>query len=268
MPQDKPRPPEPRPRNILEFTKLARPRVIAHRGLSGLYPENTLVAFRKAMELSVDMIELDVLLSRDDEVVVIHDDTLDRTTSGRGPVAERTLSELKQLDAGSWFASEFREERLPLLADVFDLVGDRSLLNVEIKTEAVTDRSEGGVVDRVLRLIRERGFGERVVISSFDPRALHHARELDPKIARATLYNEDMHEGKTPSEILAETDSASFNLSRRRVNESIVAECHGMDKLVLVYTVNGVADMQRMISMGVDGLFTDRADLMLKLLGS
>lgn len=268
MPQDRPHPPGPRPRTLEEFATLDRARVIAHRGLSGLYPENTLVSFRKAMELGVDMMELDILLSRDDQLIVIHDETLDRTTSGRGRVRDKSLRELERLDAGSWFASEFRDERLPTLGDVLDLVGDESLLNVEIKTEAVTDRREGGIVERTIRLIHDRGFGERVVISSFDPRALHHSREIDPKIPRATLYNRDFHSGKAPAEIIAETDSASLNLSRRQVNETIVKQCHDQGKLVLVYTVNGVADMQRMISMGVDGLFTDRADLMLKLLGS
>ncbi len=214
------------------------------------------------------MIELDILLSRDDGLVVIHDDTLDRTTSGKGPVRDKTIAELKQLDAGSWFASDFRAERVPALSDVFDLVRDGVLLNVEIKIEAVTDRVEGGIAERTIRLIREREFGERVILSSFDPRALRHAREIDPGIARATLYNKDLHEGKTPAEILEETGSVSLNLSRREVSEAVVRECHDSSGLVLVYTVNGVAEMQRMISMGVDGLFTDRADLMLELLGS
>ena len=245
---------------------LDRPRVIAHRGFSGLYPENTLLAFRKALELGVDMIELDILLSRDDELVVIHDDTLDRTTSGEGPVRDNSLSELVQLDAGSWFASEFRAERLPTLAQVFDLVEDRVLLNVEIKGEAVTDRARGGIAERTIRLIRERQFDDRAIISSFDPRALHHAREIDPKIARATLYNRELHRGKNPTEILEDTSSRSFNLSRNQVNEDIVRECHREGRPVLVYTVNGVAEMQRMIAMGVDGLFTNRPDLMLGLL--
>ena len=244
---------------------LERPRVIAHRGFSGLYPENTLVAFRKAMELGVDMIELDILLSRDDELVVIHDDTLDRTTSGSGPVRDKSISELTQLDAGTWFASEFRAERLPRLSEVFDLVEDRVLLNVEIKGEAVTGRVRGGIAERTIRLIREREFGARTILSSFDPRALHHAREIDSEIARATLYNRELHRGKNPTEILAETSSTSFNLSRNQVNEDIVAECHRKGSAVLVYTVNGVAEMQRMIAMGVDGLFTNRPDLMLQL---
>lgn len=242
------------------------PGVIAHRGLSGLCPENTIAAFRRALDLGVDMIELDVLLSADDQLMVVHDDTLDRTTDGSGPVRALNHAQLKQLDAGGWFAGEFVGERIPILPEVLELVGDRTLLNVEIKDEAVTDQVEGGITHRVIRLLRDNGFGDRVLLSSFDPRALLHARELDPDIPRGSLSNPRIQSIRNPIEILEDTGAASLNLSRDQVNETIVAKCHQMRRAVLVYTVNEVDEMQRMISMGVDGLFTDRADVMLELI--
>ena len=242
------------------------PGVIAHRGLSSLCPENTIAAFRRALDLGVDMIELDVLLSADDQLMVFHDDTLDRTTDGSGPVRALNHAQLKQLDAGGWFADEFVGERIPILLEVLELIGDRTLLNVEIKDEAVTDQVEGGITHRVIRLLRDNGFGDRVLLSSFDPRALLHARELDPDIPRGSLANPRIQSISNPIEILEDTGASSLNLSRDQVNETIVAKCHQMRRAVLVYTVNEVDEMQRMIAMGVDGLFTDRADVMLDLI--
>src|SRR3972149_9393656 len=108
--------------------------VIAHRGFSGQAPENTLASFKKARELGSDMIELDVRFSKDGHMVVMHDDTLDRTTNGRGKVADYTLKELKQLDAGSWFAPQFSDERIPNLNEVLELAKGKILVNIEIGT--------------------------------------------------------------------------------------------------------------------------------------
>jgi glycerophosphoryl diester phosphodiesterase len=109
--------------DIVEFLELGgRTRVIAHRGFSGVAPENTLVAIRRGIEIGADMAEIDVTLSKDGYVVVIHDETLDRTTNGTGPVSDATLEELQRLDAGSWFAPEFAGEKIPTLGEVLDLV--------------------------------------------------------------------------------------------------------------------------------------------------
>lgn len=127
--------------------------VIAHRGFSGQAPENTLASFQKAVELGSDMIELDVRFSKDGQVVVIHDDTIDRTTNGRGKVADYTLKELKQFDAGSWFAPQFSGERIPTLKEVLELVKGKVLVNIEIKDESpgqykITDLAERGLCKR------------------------------------------------------------------------------------------------------------------------
>src|SRR5690625_6609337 len=118
-----------------------KPLIIAHRGASGNAPENTLAAFQLAVEEGADGIELDVHLSKDGELVVIHDDTLDRTTNGTGRVQDKDLDELKTYDAGSWFDSKFASERIPLLQEVIDILPDDVFLNVEIKNSP-TVRSE------------------------------------------------------------------------------------------------------------------------------
>jgi len=249
-------------------TEAARPRVIAHRGFSGVAPENTLAAIQKAIDLGADMAEIDVLLSRDRRVVVIHDATVDRTTDGRGPVADLSLKELRHLDAGSWFSDEFAGEKLPTLAEVLDLVRGRILLNVEIKTEAVTSEIEGGIVERVLRLIAERQMDDQVMLSSFDPEALRQARQLDASIRTATLYNKKLHRGMGPLEIMAAVGSNGFNLSARQLDADILRVCHRQRRPVAVYTVDEPAKMKRLIAMGVDAIFTNRPDRMLELLAA
>ena len=110
--------------------------VVAHRGCSGRAPENTIAAFEMALEQGSDMIECDVRLTKDEEVVVFHDRALDRTTNGKGPVEQRTLEELKRLDAGSWFSSKFSGERIPTLSEVLHLLEGRAFLNIELKTDS------------------------------------------------------------------------------------------------------------------------------------
>ena len=250
-------------RPIEDFMKLGGPtRVIAHRGFSGAAPENTLAAFEKAIEVGADMFELDVLLSRDGRVVVIHDDTLDRTTDGEGKVAAFTLAEIKKLDAGSWFSAEFAGERIPTLEEALRLAKGRILVNVEIKTEAVGH----GVVAKALEIIDELDMKDTVVISSFNPTALAKARELDPDIRTASLFNTELQKGMSPEAVMAEVGSNGFNLSRRQVDAGIVATCHRLERPVAVYTVNEINEMERLIDLGVDAIFTDRPDRLLRVL--
>ena len=233
-----------------------------------LAPENTLAAFRAAIELGPDMIELDVTLTRDGEPVVIHDDTLDRTTDGMGPVQAGTLAELRALDAGSWFSEEFAGERIPTLAEVLELVRGKVLLNVEIKEEVVTERIEGGITERVIQLLHELQMAGDVVLSSFEPRALEHARQIDAGIVRASLFNEGLHAGMGPIEVMDAVGARIFSPSKKELTSAIVAECHEHERLVTVYTVNEPDEMRRMIELGLDGLFTDRADVMLAVVRS
>ncbi|HVS63431.1 MAG TPA: glycerophosphodiester phosphodiesterase family protein [Thermoanaerobaculia bacterium] len=258
-----------RPRTIEESLVLGRRTlVIGHRGASGLAPQNTLPAFERAIELGVDMVELDVQLSRDGELVVIHDPDLDATTDGAGPVAAQALDALTRLDAGSWLAPEWTGTRIPTLRQVLERVAREVLVNVEIKTEAVTDAVEPGVESRIAEVVRALGLEERVIVSSFDPRALEHLRQLAPEIATASLYNRSLHRGRSPIEIMDAVGSRAFNLSRRQVRRRAVEHCHRHGRPVGVYTVNEPSEMRMLVEMGVDALFTDRPDLLIDVLAS
>lgn len=169
----------------MEQFYLDRPLNFAHRGASHEAPGNTLAAFLLAADLGADGIELDVQLSRDGELVVIHDFTLDATTDGQGLVADAALAELKRLDAGSWFDPAFAGQRIPTLQEVIDAVGHRLLLNVELKTAHLGD---DGLAAAVVRLLEVNHLLDRVVVSSFNPLAVWRVRRLNPWITTGLLY--------------------------------------------------------------------------------
>lgn len=237
---------------------------IAHRGFSGAAPENTLAAFEKAIDAGAEMFELDVLLSRDGHVVVIHDATVDRTTDGEGEVGKLTLAQLRALDAGAWFSREFEGERIPTLEEALLLARGRILVNVEIKTEAVGR----GIVEKTLQVIERLGMRDQVVISSFDPRALERVRELDETLVTASLFNARLQKGLSPGEVMDRVGSQGFNLSKRQVHPSIVEACHALGRPVAVYTVDDPDEMKRLIALGVDAIFTNRPDRLLTLTDS
>jgi glycerophosphoryl diester phosphodiesterase len=166
------------------------PLVIAHRGDSAHRPENTVVSFVSALEAGADLIELDVQLTGDGHVVVIHDPTVDRTTNGRGRVADMTLGELRVLSAGypARFGATYTGERVPTLPEALGLMRERARVMVEIKPDAVTDDADGGIEARTLAAVRKAGMEKDVAVISFDRRALNRFREQGPEIARGHLF--------------------------------------------------------------------------------
>ncbi|HVR69388.1 MAG TPA: glycerophosphodiester phosphodiesterase family protein [Vicinamibacteria bacterium] len=164
--------------------------IIAHRGDSAHRPENTLAAFASALELGVELVELDVQLSHDGAVVVIHDPSVDRTTGGSGRVREMTLGELRRLSAGypSRYGAAFAGERIPTLAEVLGLVRDRARAMIEIKSDAVTSDAEGGIEALAIAEVRRAGMEKDVALISFDRRALVRCRGLAPEIARGHVF--------------------------------------------------------------------------------
>ena len=240
----------------------AQIRVIAHRGLSGRAPENTLTAIRRAIEVGADMVEIDVTLSSDKHVVVIHDETLDRTTNGSGEVGEHSLSELKELDAGAWFNPEFAGEHLPTLDEVLREVDGRILLNVEIKSEAVAR----GVVPLVASEIRELGMIDQVVVSSFSPEALRQMHEAAPEITTAVLYNTKFHTGLDAVDIVTELGASVFNIKRQRLTRKMLRRCRENGIPVGVYTVNEPRRLRRLVKRGIGAIFTDHPDRLIEIL--
>jgi glycerophosphoryl diester phosphodiesterase len=251
-------------RTIEEFLRLGeRPRVIAHRGFSGKAPENTLAALRAAIDVGADMVEIDVGMTREGIVMLMHDETLDRTTDGHGLLSATPYDDVRKLDAGGWFSPEYAGEQVPTLEEALDLVNGKILVNIEIKKEAVTDMVEGGVANKVLDLVRRVDMLDRVILSSFEPKALKHARRLEPRVKTASLYDPDVHRGMSPIQVMQDADSSGFNVSERRLSKKMIKECQRYGRPLSVYTANDEGTMRRLIAMGVHGLFTDHPDLLI-----
>jgi glycerophosphoryl diester phosphodiesterase len=163
--------------------------IYGHRGASAYAPENTLEAFRLAMDMGADGFELDVHMSRDGELVVIHDETVDRTTDGTGLVRELTLAQLKELDASNGM-NAYRGARIPTLGEVFDLIRDtRHIVNVEVKTD---DWFYSGIEEKCLALAKEMGVEDRIIYSSFNHHTLRKLRELKPDVKLGMLFGDIM----------------------------------------------------------------------------
>jgi len=238
--------------------RLSRPIVVGHRGFRAKYPENTLSGFRAAVDAGVEMIELDVSLSKDRHVVVMHDETLDRTTNGSGAVRSRLWEEIRRLDAGSWFAGRFAGEPVPDLETVFEVLGKRCVINVEIKPDAVDpEEHDEGIEYQVAERICRYGLLDRVLVSSFHPLALQRlaALPIEKRPLLAVLSGK-----KTPFDpfdVVHSVSAFSWHSDHRLLDPAKVTRAHRMGVLVLPYTVNDAADIRRLLSMGVDGVITD-----------
>jgi glycerophosphoryl diester phosphodiesterase len=222
--------------------------VIAHRGASGSCPENTLPAFRRAVELGAHMIELDVQLTRDGHPVVIHDTTLHRTTSGRGAVRSRTLAEIAALDAGSWFGPRFAGARVPTLAEVLAAVPIP--INVELKAAG-----DDGLEDRVLEQVRVANALGRVVFSSFDWASLERVRRSCEEADLAVLWA-----GRGAAKAIAEASvirARSVHLRNGRGVVDAVGRARAAGLLARVWTVNSPVDFAALTRAGAAGVFTD-----------
>ncbi|RHX85240.1 glycerophosphodiester phosphodiesterase [Leptospira stimsonii] len=254
---------------IKDRRDLSRPLVFAHRGLSGTFPENTMIAFRKAIDAKADLIELDVTLSEDREVVVIHDDDLDRTTKLVGNVRRFDSEILSELDAGSWFSKKFKKERIPFLRDVLRLIrNSKTDLNIEIKSTGMDfPMREDSIEKRVLDLVLKNGLEKRIVISSFSWECLERVRNLNSKIKLGVLVGDDESGNLEEAIVFAEKFEAwSIHPSREEAKEENLKRIQEKNFLSVVYTVNEVDEMKRFLDRGADGLFTNFAKDMRRLL--
>jgi glycerophosphoryl diester phosphodiesterase len=232
--------------------------VIAHRGASGTCPENTLAAFRRAATIGAPMVELDVQLTRDHEVVVMHDWTLDRTTDGSGAVRDRTLAEIRRLDAGAWFGPSFRGERVPTLAEVLAEVP--VAVNVELKPVG-----DDGLEDRALAVVEAAGALGRVVFSSFEAAALRRLRSRSETAALAVLW-----EREAIAEALAlagRVGARALHLRKDAVTPEVLASTSRAGLPVRAWTVNDPSETARLRAAGVAGIFTDFPERFLHTVG-
>jgi len=235
--------------------------VIAHRGACLRAPEDTLAAFRLAMALGADGVELDAKLTLDGAVAIIHDPTLDRTTDGTGPVSARTRAELKALDAGSSFSPEFAGERIPILDEVFAELGAKSLINVEMTNYASPRDS---LPERVVELVFTFGLESRVLLSSFNPFALRTARRLAPDLPLGfllgpgqPLWMRALFPRISPHE--------SYHLHDTLITEGAARRAHRAGRKFIPWTVNDPDRIRWLLKQGADAIITDAPDLALEI---
>lgn len=237
------------------------PLIIAHRGGSHEVPENTMAAFRHAIDVGMKLVELDVQMTLDGELVVIHDETVDRTTDGSGMVGGFTLEEIRRLDAGSHFDPKYAGERIPTLREVLNMcVSEGVGVVIEIKDPNLYP----GMEDKVAALIGEmwlRG-AENIWCISFDHEAIRRIRQLDPTLPLGYLYPPGQTEFAQPDDTI-QAYCPYYGTALQHPEQ--VALAHDMGKLVLVYTVNTEAELRALADSGVDGMVTDEPSVLSRL---
>ena len=233
----------------------------AHRGFSGKYPENTMLAFRKAIEVGVDGIELDVQLTRDGEVVIIHDETIDRTTDGKGEVANYTYEELKKFDASYIYRGKMGFNGIPTLEEYFTLVQNLDLVtNIELKTGV---NQYPGIEKKVWELILKFGLEKKVIISSFNHFSVMRMKEIAPDLKYGFL-SEDwiIDAGKYVSQHGIQCYHPRFN----NLVPEVIDELKSHNLEINTWTVNTEDEMRYLISHGVDGIIGNYPDLAKKVI--
>ena len=250
-----------------------QPLIAAHRGGAGLWPENSLLAFRNALVLGVDFLETDVHLTADDEVVVLHDPTLDRTTTATGPVVARRLSELAtaRLRAADGAPTE---EPIPTLAQLLDLLAsppprgvEPARLLLEIKVDAARNRYQG-IEEKVLALIRSRRLGARVLVMAFEPETLRRVRSLDAAVPTVLLVSRARMEREGAAAVVREArdvGASHLGIDHRTIESATVAAARAAGLRLAAWTVNAESDLRRVFGLGVDIVITDRPDLAARL---
>lgn len=235
--------------------------VIAHRGASFSYPENTMIAFQKAYEMKADMIELDVQLSKEGVPVIYHDTQLESKTDGMGFVNSLTLKELQKLDAGSWFDRRFKGHRIPTLEEVLQWAKNKISINIEIKKEADDTGTKGEVERSVIELVRLAEMEKHVLISSFSYQSVLRIKKLAPEISTGLLYDSKLSK-KKPAELVKTYQADSFNCKWRELKGSWRKELQQKQIPVYIYTVNHPFWMKKLIRSGINGIFTDKPALL------
>ncbi|WP_410513809.1 glycerophosphodiester phosphodiesterase [Paenibacillus sp. BR2-3] len=229
----------------------------AHRGASAVCPENTMVAFRRSLELGATGIETDVQMTKDGQLVLIHDEELERTTTGSGYVKDKTLEELLRLDAGSWFGKDFGGETLPTLQDLLQLIqGQDIILNIELKNGVFL---YPGMEEKVIAAIRAFNMSQQIVLSSFNHYSLAYCKSIAPEIRTGILYMEGLYR---PWDYAAILGANALHAYHYAVLPEFVAEAakHGVD--YHPFTVNDPQRMKALIDAGVSGIITDHPDLL------
>ncbi|WP_407270810.1 glycerophosphodiester phosphodiesterase [Radiobacillus sp. PE A8.2] len=235
----------------------------AHRGASAYYPENTLIAFEKAIELGATGIETDVQMTRDGELVLIHDESLQRTTGINSLVKDISYDLIKDADAGSWFHQDFSTVRIPKLAELLELVKDTNVtINIELKNGILFYPT---LEEKVIELIRTYGITDRVILSSFNHYSLVKVKEIAPEITTGVLFMEGLYQ---PWNYAKQLGATALHAITYATQPELVAEARNYGIIYNTFTVNNKIQMEQLISGGVAGIITDYPDRLAEVLGS
>jgi glycerophosphoryl diester phosphodiesterase len=227
--------------------------IIGHRGACGCAPENTIASMKLAIEQQCDGIECDVQITKDEELIICHDFTVDRTTNGKGAIKDLTLQEIRELDAGSWYSDQFAGEKIPTLQEVLELLPKDLFLNLELKSQSmITGRLE----EKVVELLEKNGRIENTVISSFDHQCINTVQQINSKIKTAILTSSYL---LNPWDYIKHNDLFlySFHPNKDYVSVEMIEELHNRGYKIYSYTVNEVEQAKEFKKIGVDGIFTN-----------
>ena len=239
-----------------------KPLVLGHRGASAYAPENTIAAFKLAFEMGADGVELDVTLTKDGVPIVIHDDTVDRTTNGKGAANDLTLAEIQQLDAGYKF-DQYRGEKIPTLAQVLRVIGTRGLVNIELKSELMkTD----GLEIAVLGVIEDTRTTDHVIISSFNPLALKRMYDLNPRLPRGLLYAPQLPIYLRRAWLRPIARPTAMHPHWSQVTRDFATWAQNKNLQINTWTVDDPAEAQRLAALGVNAIITNKPDVILQAL--
>jgi glycerophosphoryl diester phosphodiesterase len=230
-----------------------KPLIIAHRGASGEAPENTLAAFQLAIEQGCDALELDIQLSFDGKLMVCHDSTVNRTTNGSGRIVDIDSSHLRTFDVGNWFNKKFKGQQIPFLAEVFEMIPQDIMVNVEIK---MIPEYENKIEQKLVDLLIEIDRLSNVVISSFDHSCLVKLMKMEPRAKIGLLYQQKLF---NPVEYAALLNVPVFSLHPhyKSINEHDIIKAKSCGISVYPWTVDHIKDMRKLIKKGVAGIITN-----------
>jgi len=228
--------------------------IIAHRGASAYAPENTLAAFQKAVDLNSDAFELDAKLTRDGEIVIIHDQSVDRTTNGTGKVKKLPLEELRKLDAGTFFSDEFANEKIPTLREVLERFSSQIMINIELTNySSIFD----GLAKKTATLVKSLGVEKSVFFSSFHPINLIITRKILPEVPVALLAVPGKYGWLARSNLMRWVSPQIVHPYYKDIDGDYIDDQHNHDRKVNIWTINDEMEMDRFIKAKIDGLITD-----------